>query len=184
MVRTSESFPSTGSDGGKASLGGTKVCQQAPQEWLAVAKREQEPKADFGGAVRCPQGGAGSPLHPTCSEELTAGTRCPRKRRTLVPESPRLHSRVVTSSHSKVGQERPGDSFDVVPAQLGGNDGSASSCLLAGLSLTWVSPMDLEKLGGETKAERMRARLSSPAKWFTSLCLKVFQILIKDQLRD
>lgn len=182
MVRTSESFPSTGSDGGKASLGETKFCQQASQEWLAVAKTEQEPKADFGGAVSCPQGGAGSPSHPACSEELTAGTRCPRKRRTLVPEPPRLHSCVVTSSHSKVGQERPGDSSDVVPAQLGGNDGSASSCLLAGLSLTWVFPVDLEKLGGETKAERMKAKLSSSAKWFIFPFLKVFQILIKDQL--
>lgn len=90
----------------------------------------------------------------------------------------------MTSSHSKLGQERPGDNSDVVPAWLGGNDGSASSCLLAGLSLTWVFPTDLERHGGETKVERMKARLSSLAKWFIFLCLKFFQILIKDQVSD
>lgn len=135
-------------------------CQQ---EWFAEAKAEQEPKADFGGAPSCAQRGAGSPSRSGCSEELTAGTRCPRKQHMLVPESPRLHSCVVTSSHSKVGQERPGDISDVVPAQLGGKDGSASSCRLAGLSLTWAFPMDLEKHRGETKVERMKARLSSLA---------------------
>lgn len=88
----------------------------------------------------------------------------------------------MTSSHSKLGQERPGDSSDVVPARLGGNDGSASSCLLAGLSLTWVFPTDSQKHGGETK--RMKARLSNLAKWFIFLCFKIFQVLIKDQLSD
>lgn len=146
-----------------------------------MAKTEQEPKAEFGGATSCPQGGAGSPSPSRCSEELTAGTRRPRKQHTLVPESPRLHSRVVTSSHSKVGQERPGDSSDVVPGRLGGND---RVCLPPGLSLTWVFPMDVEKHGGETKVDRMKARLSSLAKWFIFLCLKIFQVLIKDQLSD
>lgn len=48
MVRTSESFPSTESDGGKASLGGTRFCQQAPQEWFALAKTEQGLKLTLG----------------------------------------------------------------------------------------------------------------------------------------
>lgn len=73
-------------------------CQQ---EWFAEAKAEQEPKADFGGAPSCAQRGAGSPSRSGCSEELTAGTRCPRKQHTLVPESPRLHSRVVTSCRDR-----------------------------------------------------------------------------------
>lgn len=54
-----------------------------------MAKTEQEPKADFGGATNCPQAGAGSPLHSARSLELTTGTCCPRKLHVLVPKSPR-----------------------------------------------------------------------------------------------
>lgn len=45
-------------------------------------------------------------------------------------------------------------------------------------------PMDLEKHGGETKVERMKAKLSSSAKWFIFLCLNIFQILVKGKLSD
>lgn len=55
VVRTSASFPSTVSDGGKASLGGTRFCQQAPQEWFAVAKTEQGLKLTLGCYKLCPR---------------------------------------------------------------------------------------------------------------------------------
>lgn len=44
--------------------------------------------------------------------------------------------------------------------------------------------MDLEKHGGEAKVERVKARLSSLAKWLSFLSLKFFQIPVKDQLND
>lgn len=44
--------------------------------------------------------------------------------------------------------------------------------------------MDLEKHGEEAKVERVKARLSSLAKWFIFLCLKFFQIPVKHQLND
>lgn len=71
-----------------------------------MAKTEQGPKADFGGATNYPRAGAGSSLCSTCSSELTTGTCCPRNLCVLVPESPRpsLPCSDIQSQESGTGE--------------------------------------------------------------------------------
>lgn len=111
-----------------------------------MAKTEQGLKADFGGAMNCPQAGAGSSLHSTCSLELTTGTCCPRKLHVLVSESPRplLPCRDIQLQES--GTEETWWQLGCGASSAGEEVmRSASSRTVAGLSLVWLFHMGLEK---------------------------------------